>query len=199
MCRRAASLASCLVIPLWLNFFVSFFFFQYIKIYIFCIFQSYHSPSAIKIYGYSSKCFESKMRITCLSKMESLAYIEIEDQLKRPDSNREAINRYWFQAYQSSFLTGLKLKWKKNMTIESDELIWQLSASLALPYSLLNYRNARLKTVMLCLIYCAYQDGFYLHIPDYPVPETEAPMLAALTPPSERSYYTSLVLKEKVI
>ncbi|KAH0988257.1 hypothetical protein GBA52_015434 [Prunus armeniaca] len=50
---------------------------------------------------------------------------------------------------------------------------------------------------MLCLIYCAYQDGFYLHIPDYPVPETEAPMLAALTPPSERSYYTSLVLKEK--
>ncbi len=81
------------------------------------------------------------------------------------------------------------------MDIESDELIRQLPASLALPYSLLNYRNARLKTVMLCLISCAYQDGFALHIPDYLLPETEAPMLAALTPPSERSYYTSLVLK----
>ena len=44
------------------------------------------------------------------------------------------------------------------MAIESDELIRQLPASLALPYSLLNYKNARLKTVMLCLISCAYQD-----------------------------------------
>ena len=84
------------------------------------------------------------------------------------------------------------------MAIESDELIRQLPASLALPYSLLNYKNARLKTVMLCLISCAYQDGFALHIPDYLLPETEAPMLAALTPPSERSYYTtSIVLKER--
>jgi hypothetical protein len=46
-------------------------------------------------------------------------------------------------------------------------------------------------------ISCAYQDGFALHIPDYLLPETEAPMLAALTPPSERSYYTSLVLKKR--
>ena len=61
------------------------------------------------------------------------------------------------------------------MAIESDELIRQLPASLALPYSLLNYRNARLKTVMLFLISCAYQDGFGLHIPDYLLPETEAP------------------------
>ena len=84
------------------------------------------------------------------------------------------------------------------MAIESDELIRQLPASLALPYSLLNYKNARLKTVMLCLISCAYQDGLALHIPYYLLPETEAPMLAALTPPSERSYYTtSIVLKER--
>lgn len=74
------------------------------------------------------------------------------------------------------------------MAIESDELIRQLPASLALPYSLKNYRNASLKTVMLCLISCAYQDGFALHIPYYLLPETEAPMLAALTQPTERSY-----------
>lgn len=85
------------------------------------------------------------------------------------------------------------------MAIESDELIRQLPASLALPYSLLNYWNARLKTVMLCLISCAYQDGFALHISDYLLPETEAPSdrRPPLTPPSERSNYTSLVLKER--
>lgn len=40
---------------------------------------------------------------------------------------------------------------------------------------------------MLCLISCAYQDGLALHIPYYLLPETEAPMLAALTQPTERS------------
>ena len=60
------------------------------------------------------------------------------------------------------------------MAIESDELVRQLPASLALPYSLLNYRNARLKTVMLCLISCAYQDRFALHIPYYLLPENRS-------------------------